>query len=1142
MNEMKPVSADAPQRRASDPVASAWVSANAGSGKTQVLVHRVIRLLLDGTPPERILCITFTKAAAAEMSKRLFRDLGRWIALDDQALLGQIRALEGEKFDKDSLSRARRLFACALDAPGGLRIQTIHAFCERLLQRFPVEAGVVPGFTVLDEQSAAELLSAAGRPVLSSDVGDSEALSIRTVVQYAGAQQFNDLIKELLKRPHLVAQFADAGTQRQALEAAMHIAAGTTPQSVAEVALSGIDRDAYGRAAASLERLGVGAAKLALSIRAAMAEASPERAFSHLRTACLTREGECRKNFPPTQLLKADTDAAEFLQSELQRLLPLCDQYRAAAVVEASACLLHLGSRIIGNYERAKRALGSYDYDDLIFKSVALFSAPAYRGWILYKLDAGIDHILIDEAQDTSLEQWQIIQNLAEDFFAGAGARGQILRTVFAVGDEKQSIFSFQGADPQYFRDMRDYFASRISASGAKLEKVPLTVSFRSTAAILEAVDAVFSEEVHQASRLGAAGLVEIWPLEEGEDRAERDPWRAPLDCAPADQPRRRLARRIARTIRRWIDDKEILKSRGRPIEPADILILVRNRTTLMDELVRALKFENLPVAGADRLELTTHIAVMDLIVLGHFALLPDDDQMLACVLKSPLVERDDGRMIDDEDLFGLAHGRGQITLWQRLQDAVSAGGPYRSAYARLQSWQRDAGWKPPYEFFSAILNEDEGMAQIVARLGPDAVEPVSEFVSRCLDYDREYAPSLAGFLSWIAAQGAVIKRDMDFGSGEIRVMTVHGAKGLESNIIILPDTCAVPDRGLHPKIFSPQVQMGGQILEVPVWRVKLDRDHQLIAAMREEYHERQFEEHDRLLYVAMTRAADRLYVCGSTGKDLSDHSWYRRVERALREKNIGRPCHDADGRTVWRHEHPQQSPALEREDPAKHAPLAIEPLQSWATVPAKPEPRPLPWLAPSRAADAIASGSEAADEIISPLAQPDTAGFRRGAHIHRLLQSLPGLPVELRDKRAKAYLSLKGHGLSPAIQNEIAKTVMRLLNDHTFSTVFAPESLAEIPVAARVRLSGGRIIPIVGRIDRLIIRPDQVFILDFKSNRPPPQTPRDVESSYIRQLALYRRAMLQLFPDKAVRAALLWTEGPKIMELPEALMESCLA
>jgi ATP-dependent helicase/nuclease subunit A len=1142
MNEMRPLSADGPQRRASDPSASAWVSANAGSGKTQVLVHRVIRLLLDGTLPERILCITFTNAAAAEMSKRLFRDLGAWIALDDEALLQKIRALLGDKIDRLSLSRARRLFACALDAPGGLKIQTIHAFCERLLQRFPVEAGVVPGFTVLGEQSAAELLSASGRLVLTGDAGGSEAESIGTVVQYAGPQAFDVLLKELLKRPHLLTQFADEQDRRRALAIAMRLEPGTTAQSVAESALAGIDRDAYSRAAAALEALNSSAAKLAQSIRAALSESSAERAFAELRAICLTKEGECRKHFPPAQLSKIDPRAALFLQTELQRLLPFCDQYRAAVVVEASASLLHLGSKIIGNYERAKRALGSYDYDDLIFKSLGLFASPTHRGWILYKLDGGIDHILIDEAQDTSPQQWQIIQNLTEDFFAGAGARGEIIRTVFAVGDEKQSIFSFQGADPRYFRAMRDYFSSRIAAAGAKLEKVPLTVSFRSTAAILEAVDAVFSEEVHQPSRIGAAGLVEIWPLEEGEDRSERDPWRAPIDCVLADQPRRRLARRIARTIRKWIDTREILTSRGRPIQPSDILILVRRRTTLMDELVRALKLENLPVAGADRLELTTHIAVMDLIALAHCALLPQDDQMLACVLKSPLLERDDGCSIDDEDLFGLAHGRGKTTLWQRLQDAVAAGKPYRNAYSRLEAWQRDAGWKPPYEFFSTVLNEHDGLAQIIARLGSEAVEPVSEFLSRCLDYDREYAPSLTGFLSWVTAQGAVIKRDMDFGSGEIRVMTVHGAKGLESNIIILPDTCTVPDRALHPKIFFPTVRIGGRMLEVPVWRVRLDRDHQLIDAMRNDYQERQFEEHARLLYVAMTRAADRLYICGSAGSDLPDQCWYRRIERALKEKNIGRLCRDADGRTVWRHEHEQRSPPWEQGDSRKNASIALEALPSWATAPAKPEPQSQPWLATSRAVDPGSLDREICEEFRSPLAQPDTAAFKRGALIHRLLQSLPDLPFEIRENRAKTYLSLKGHGLSSQQQQEIFSTVMRLLNHHAFATVFAPESLPETPIAARVKLSDGSIVPIVGRIDRLIIRPAEVFILDFKSNRPPPEMPEKVDSLYIRQMSLYRRAMLQLFPDKIVRAALLWTEGPKLMELPVELLDSSLA
>jgi ATP-dependent helicase/nuclease subunit A len=1140
MNDMRPLSADGPQKRASNPVRSAWVSANAGSGKTQVLVHRVIRLLLDGTLPERILCITFTNAAAAEMSKRLFRDLGAWIALADDALLTKLAELTGERLPRAALARARRLFASALDAPGGLKIQTIHSFCERLLQRFPVEAGVVPGFSVLSEQTAVELLSAAGRLVLTGEVEEGEQQSIRTVVRYAGAQAFDDLLKELLKKPHLVTQFASAAERRQALAAVLNLPSDASPAGIAQASVEGLDRGAYARAADALASMNGNAAKLAVSLRQAAAEPSPERAFALLKSICLTQDGDCRRHFPPAGLAGVDAASASFLQSERERLEPLFERHRCAVVLEASDALLHLGGRIIGNYERAKRALGAYDYDDLIFKSLGLFANPAQRGWILYKLDGAIDHILIDEAQDTSPEQWRIIESLTEDFFAGSGARGETVRTIFAVGDEKQSIFGFQGADPKFFREMRDYFASRIAAAGSRLEKVPLTVSFRSTKAVLDAVDAVFTNEVHEASRLGAAGRVEIWPLETGVERPVRDPWRAPVAHAASDEPRRCLARRIARTIRRWFDEKEMLHCRGRPIEPSDILILVRNRTTLMDEIVRALKLENLPVAGADRLELTTHLAVMDLIALGHVALLPDDDHMLACVLKSPLVARDDERLIDDDDLFHLAHGRGRASLWQRLRKAAKQGEPYGKAFARLDAWREEAGEKPPFEFYSAVLNEHGALARIVARLGSEAVEPVSEFLSRCLDYDREYPSSLTGFLSWIAAQGATVKRDMDLGAGEIRVMTVHGAKGLESNIVILPDTCAVPDRGLHPKVFFPELARAGHRIEVPVWRVKLDRDPRRIEALRENFQAQQMEEHERLLYVAMTRAADRLYVCGAAARDLPEQCWYRRIETALKERNLGGPCDDGDGASLWRYEHVQGVPPPEASARRSRAALSHEPLPPWAREKAVPEPVSLPWLAPSHAAAAFA-GRPPVDVVRSPLAPKDNIGFRRGALIHRLLQSLPALPPNLRAERAAKYLALKGHGLSSAEQGEIAATVTRLLEHEDFGGVFAEGSMAEVPIVARVRISGDRTLAIDGRIDRLLVEPGRVLILDFKSNRPPPQSLGNVDPSYIGQLALYRRAMLDVFPGRAVRAALLWTEGPSLMELPESLMEAHL-
>ena len=1135
MNVIRPITSDGPQRRAANPGVSAWVAANAGCGKTHVLVHRVMRLLLEDHPPERILCLTFTNAAAAEMSRRLFNDLGEWATLDDAALRNRIEALAGDIAGTVSLSRARTLFACALDAPGGLKIQTIHAFCERLLQRFPLEAGVVPGFSVLDEQTAAQLLQAARKSILAGDLENTaEGHAIRTLVRYAGAQQFDELLMELLKNPLAALQFGDERACRAALETALGLSPGATPAAIAAAAVAGMDRQAYAGAAMSLERLGNSALKISAAILKMLAEDTAESALACLNGIFLTK-GEPRKNFPPAKLARSDPQAGDFLKSECRRLCPFFEQHRAAVVVEASTALIHLGAGIIASYESAKRALGAYDYDDLIVKSLNLFGSLAHRGWVLYKLDAGIDHLLIDEAQDTSREQWQIIQNLIEDFFAGAGARGQLLRSLFAVGDEKQSIFSFQGADPRFFRSMRDYFAKRIEAAGSRMEQVPLTVSFRSTAEVLAAVDAVFTSETHEAFRTEASGLVELWPLEAGEEEVERDPWRAPLNWTLSNHPRRRLARRIARTIRKWIDDGEMLEARGRPVQPSDILILLRSRTTLMDELVRALKLENLPVAGADRLELTTHIAVMDLVALGHVALLPQDDQMLACVLKSPLLQRDDGRIIDDDDLFALAHARGRQTLWQRLRQAVADGQPYRSALARLEAWQDDAGWKSPYEFFTGVLNEHAGMSRIVARLGQEAVEPIGEFLSRCLDHDLENAPSLQSFLGWFTDYGAIIKRDMDLGSGEIRVMTVHGAKGLESNIVFLPDTCAIPDRNKHPKLLFPLVEINGVTAEVPLWRVRLDCDHQVIAAMRAEHHQRQLEEHERLLYVAMTRAADRLYVCGASARDLSDDCWYSRIRSAL--MRLGRPVMDAEGRTLLRYERLAAEPAAAAPPRPARLPAAIAHLPSWAETQPAAEENAAIWLSPSGAAQRVNAA-----EITSPLLEAGAGRFRRGILIHRLLQSLPDLPSPAREDRARAYLSHSGHDLTAPAREEIVATVMRLLNDAAFSGIFASGSLAEIPLTAHVRLADGRELPVVGRIDRLIVTQAEVLILDFKTNRPPPAAIENADPAYIRQLALYRRAMSQLYPDRMVRAALLWTEGPRLMELPATVMDAALA
>ena len=1118
-----------PQHRAADPSISAWVAANAGSGKTHVLVNRAIRLMLAGTHPQRILCLTYTVAAATEMAGRLFEKLGGWIALDEVDLRNAIGELVGEGASAVELTLARRLFARALDTPGGLKIQTIHAFCEQLLQRFPVEAGVVPGFRVLEERRALELIAEAREAVLVA--GDGAPDTLLGIIAHAGEERFDALVGELIRTRPALLDVAGADLRRRLLRHAMRTAGDAALADIERDVVASIDRRAYSHASRCLREYGKRAGELAGAVDACLLSRSPADAFRSLKEAFLTEKGEPRSPayMIPAKLRLDHPSSALFLESEQERLLPFFDRHDAARIVEMTDSLCDIGGRIVRQYDRRKQAAGSYDYDDLIARTLRMMSSVD-SGWVLYKLDGGIDHVLVDEAQDTSIDQWTIVKALSAEFFAGRGARSDAARTIFAVGDEKQSIFGFQGASPQSFREIGHQFETLGSEAQCAFEHVELNVSFRSAQAVLDMVDAVFPGGSHYARRRGVAGLVELWPLEAMEDAEDRDPWRAPDRYALRERPRRRLAARIARAIRGWIDRGEILHSEGRPIRPSDILILVRNRTTLMDEIVRSLKTAGLPVAGADRLALTTHFAVMDLMALGRALLLPQDDQMLACALKSALLARDDGAPIDDDDLFSLCSGRGPTSLWERLADAVASGAPFRKALHLMRAWREDALSRPPYEFYMTVLGTDGVYAALLARLGSEADEPVDAFLSQCLDYDQSHSPSLERFLQWLDGEQAMIKRDMDMGAGEIRVMTVHGAKGLESNIVILPDTCALPDRAKDPSILTCEAEVDGRRFEVPLWRVREGRDHPVVKALREELREDAMEEYGRLLYVAMTRARDRLYVCGfpdrAGTRDAVAECWFSRIENAL--KQHGRSLLDDDGQTIWRYENasdvgaalaPDEAPDMV--DETVHSP-------AWLHRPAPVEPR----VTLSRSAARLAAPS-VAERISSPMSEDDPRRFRRGILIHRLLQMLPDLDAGAREPAARRFLSQPGYKLAEAERDDILQAVLRLIDDPRFAMVFGEGSLAEVPFAAEI--DG---VSVSGRVDRMVVTKSEVLILDYKTNRPPPATIEDADPSYLRQLAIYRRALGRIFPDCNIRAALLWTEAPRLMEIPAGMID----
>ena len=1131
------------QRRAADPAASVWVSASAGSGKTKVLTDRVLRLLLDGTPPQHILCLTFTKAAAAEMANRVNGQLSAWATAGEAALEKSLAELTGAAPDEAGKSAARKLFARVLDVPGGLKIQTIHSFCESLLGRFPIEAGLAPHFEVIDERSAAEMIASARNDVLAQSRRDPALRdALDGVTAYLDEQRFTELMGELSNERHRLGRFLlDNGGLEGAIAAIrvrLDLAEDESEETIIAAAVQegAFDRDSLARVAgALLEGTEKSDQPRGRIIADWLAADAPARAalLDEYGQAFLTKQGELRSaNAVATKSVReALPEAVDILHAEGMRLFAVKDRLRALATARATACLLRLGDALLAAYADAKRSVARLDYDDLILLTGQLLNREGVAPWVLFKLDGGIDHILIDEAQDTSPQQWEVVARLADEFFAGEGVR-DVDRTIFAVGDIKQSIFSFQHADPEKFREMRQYFADRVAESGKDWRPVELDVSFRSTESVLGAVDSVFALPDaargvvesgpalrHFAHRKGHAGLVALWPPVTPRDSDEEEAWSAPVERRAGDDPGARLARLLAQQIHGWIGT-ETLESRGRKVRAGDVMVLVRTRTGFFESLVRSLKDLRVPVSGVDRMVLTGQIAVMDLIALGRFLLLPEDDLTLATVLKGPLIG------LGEDALFDLAWDRGGQTLWRRLNATAGGDDRFRPGRDWLAGLLSIVDFTPPYELYARILSRPaaaggNGRHCMLARLGPDADDPIDEFLNLAFSYESGHAGSLEGFLHWVEAGDVTVKRDLEqTGRDEVRVMTVHGAKGLQAPIVVLPDTMSKPRN-------RAAILWDG---DLPLWPPGAAYRDTNGEALLQALGESADEEYRRLLYVAMTRAEDRLYVCGVEGKTAPpDDCWYRLVRNGLegRAEPVPVEFRTADGDTLSGESlvlaGPQSADAKSDRKAAggRAAPAAPE---SWMLSPAPPESLPPRPLAPSRPA-------ESEPPVVSPSGAANSHRFHRGIIIHRLLEVLPDLPAGARRAAAAGYLARPAHGLDAAKAAQIADEVMAVLEDDVFGAIFGPGSRAEVPVTGKIDTPSGSAI-VSGQIDRLLLAGDSAMIVDFKSNRPPPETMDGVPEIYWRQMGEYRDLVAQLYPGRAVRCALLWTDGPRLMEL----------
>ena len=1110
------MSAD-PSVRASDPHTSAWVAANAGSGKTYTLANRVARLLLSGAKPERILCLTFTKAAAAEMQGRLFSQLGRWSMLPDTELADEIAAIGATA---DDLPKARRLFAQALETPGGLKVLTIHAFCQIVLSRFPLEAGVPPGFSVLDENSARGLIAEARQNMLTrAGTGDKRlAKALGLLVGESGEESLTRILAAALgndrrKLDRFFAghdSFADAVWRAHGAARDEDIPGNFCAALKHDIAILKDAREWLGSGTATdAENGGKLAQFLALNF-------SPD-SFAVLRRYLLKKDGEPRTKLATASLGKKRPDLLDYLTQLRQRFCQAENRLRAAHAAALAEAALTLIDSVRQAYDLAKKRRGALDYDDLIAKTLELLEKRQAAPWVLYKLDDGLDHILIDEAQDTSPEQWAIIRALTEEFFSREARAGRAPRTLFAVGDEKQSIFSFQGADPREFDINRRHFQEQLERMALPFIEQPLTVSRRSAPEILRYVDTLFAAEdaragltsrgeaiAHQAHRGTAQGGVEFWEVLLPAEAAELDYYR-PVDVEQKSSPIARLAASLADEIQGWIRSGLALPGHDAPIRPGDIMVLLPRREPFGGEVIRQLKLRKIPVAGADRIVLTEQIAVMDLMALGRFVLQRDDELNLAALLRSPLCG------LSEDELFTFCHGR-EDGLWRAL--AAAPGPIFEAAHIFLSEMLARADFAPPFEFYSHALVQLDRRRNLIARLGPEAADAIEEFLTLSLSYEQGQTPSLEGFLDWIMRGGNEIKRDMERGRNEVRVMTVHGAKGLEADIVILPDTTGLPEmpwKKGHLLYTDDGVLFPLADGEAP----------EAVKAAKRRVEVDLLKEHRRLLYVALTRARDRLYICGFQNKIAPrDQTWYRLAEAAALE--LGTPL--TRGETTLKTFGKTGHQAQVKETDISADSFA---LPAWIAR-AAPRETALPRLI--RPSDAAELGE---GPVLSPL--EGAKRFRRGQVAHTLLARLPELPPAARGAAAIAFAEANGFG------RELADEVLAVINHPDFAAAFAPGSQAEVAFQAALPQFGHGA-EVNGRIDRLAVTADQVLILDYKTNRPAPIREEDVDPVYLAQMALYRDGAARIFPEKRIVCGLVWTDGPRLLRLSDRLLDRQIA
>ncbi|BET36139.1 MULTISPECIES: UvrD-helicase domain-containing protein [Wolbachia] len=1082
-----------------NPNFSVWVSASAGTGKTKILIDRVLRLLLENK--RNILCLTFTNAAANEMEDRIYSTLSKWAIYPEGILVADLEQLAQcvTRENKDYLTRARRLFSELENL--GLNIQTIHAFCYKLISSFPTEAGIAPNCTLSECKELHSIIfeKTLHNETVQDDINiiaaefDENKLSdlLYTLCIKRSALENNlGYIKDKLSAPDKIHDL-----QSETIEQIKRLAKILSEGSKRDQSYSAILYDWCNSRKSSVPNVVIQVADTGIQKKRNMDPSVSyldDNKIENLAKVFLKSESYEKKSISSIitkGALEKFEDVEQMIESIQNALFTHVKDINSYQIFARTSSLLSIFKVYVDLYNSEKSKNALLDYDDIINLATNLLSNPGYKDWILFNLDQKIDHILVDEAQDNSISQWKIITNLCNEFFTG----GDEKRTLFVVGDVKQSIYRFQGANPHLFNYMQQYFHTK--TGGRDWVSCQLEKSFRSTPEVLMLVDRIFNnfrEEIsfndnkikHIPYRENDQGYIEIWPLLPGYEEEEQQALQIHLtqrkDYVVKD---RLLAQAIAQRIHNWLNEGRILVAKDRHIEPRDIMILVRQRNVLVDYIISELKKVNVPVIGRDYFRIMDYIAVQDLIALAEFLLLQANDLALANVLKSPLFN------FTEDDLFNIAYDRKEQSLWEKLQD-------YQEIISNELNYLINLSQtKSPLTLFTHILRT--GRKKFAARLGLECFEILDEFMNLVLQFEH---PSLQAFVQWIKENNPEIKNDMQSKLNAVRIMTIHKSKGLQAPIVFLVDTNTVP-RNSENILFDAT--------EAPFWCGK--NSNAYCNQVKREKKLEDYNEYLRLLYVALTRAEDELYILGK--EPVQKGSWYDLVIQygALyeRKKLYLQPifkekvevlCMNANYPSIYKKRDYFDVPVI---SPPSNLSMSLQHVT----------------LEPGEKKPVSSTGMTDENAGMTKRSIGTTDSYARGLIIHSILQYMPKIEKDRRKNWVRKYLDSIN---TSEDKDEIYSKILTF--NEKYDYLFDLEGKSEIPLSGTI---DGK--PVLVRLDRLCITEDKAIIIDYKSHH---NVSISSSNEIKKQMLIYKTLVQEVYPDKQVECVVIWMEDLTLQSL----------